>query len=101
MNIINDKKARRMIINNTKQVLKGNTEILKQEFNLEVPKNILNMDNWDFYVFVTEIAYPAMKNVKTTNPEILDVIGKLQACVKAFRHYHREVYYKRPTMFTK
>lgn len=79
-----------MIINNAKQVLKDNAEILKQEFNLEVPKNILNMDNVDFYVFVTDIAYPTMKNVKTANPEILDVIAKLQACVKEFCHYNRE-----------
>lgn len=96
MNTVNDKKAKRMIINNAKQVLKDNAEILKQEFNIEVPKNILNMDNADFYVFVTDIAYPTMKNVKTANPEILDVIAKLQACIKAFCHYHRE--YKSQTL---
>ena len=96
MNTINDKKAKRIIINNAKQVLKDNAEILKQEFNLEVPKNILNMDNGDFYVFVTEIANPIIKDVKTDNPAILDVIGKLQACVKAFYDYHRE--YKAQTL---
>lgn len=96
MNKLNDKKANRMIINNAKQVLKDNAEILKQEFNLEVPKNILNMDNEDFYVFVTEISNPIMMDVKTANPEILDVIAKLQACVKAYCHYHRE--YKEKTL---
>ena len=96
MNAINDKKAKRMIINNAKQVLKDNAEILKQEFHLEVPKNILNMDNEDFYVFVTEVAYPIMKDVKTNKPELIDVIVKLQACVKAFCHYHRE--YKAQTL---
>lgn len=96
MNTVNDKKAKRMIINNAKQVLKDNAEILKQEFNLEVPKNILNIDNEDFYVFVTDVAYPIMKDVKTNKPELIDVIVKLQACVKAFCHYHRE--YKAQTL---
>ena len=96
MNTVNDKKAKRMIINNAKQVLKDNAEILKQEFNIEVPKNILNMDNADFYVFVIDIAYPTMKNVKTANPKILNVIAKLQACTKAFCHYRRE--YKSQTL---
>ena len=85
-----------MIINDTKQVLKDNAEILKQEFNLEILKNILNMDNEDFHVFVTEVANPIMMDVKTANPEILDGIAKLQACVKAYCHYHRE--YKEKTL---
>ena len=37
-----------------------------------------------------------MKDVKTDNPAILDVIAKLQACVKAFYDYHRE--YKAQTL---
>lgn len=90
MNSVNDKKIKRMIINNAKTTLKNNAEALKQNYNLDVPKDILNMDNGEFYIFVTEVAYPIMKGVETTRPEILDVIAKLQACVRAFADYHRE-----------
>ena len=45
MGIRNEKKARREQINYTKSVLKANAEIIKKEFDIEIPKDIMNMDN--------------------------------------------------------
>ena len=90
MNTINDKKERRMIINNTKATLKKNAKTLKQDYNIDVPADILNMENGAFYVFVTDVAYPVMKYAKTTDPEIIDVVAKLQACVRAYKYYNHK-----------
>lgn len=90
MKPINEKKEKRMIINNAKETLKGNAEALKQNYGIVVPKDILNMENGAFYVYITNTVYPVLKDVKTTDPEIMDVIAKVRACVKAFVHYYRE-----------
>ncbi len=84
MNVVNEKKVKSIVINSTKQLLKNNTEILKQEFNLEVPKNILNMENKEFYAFVIDVAHPIMKDVKTNNPELMHIIRNLKGCAKLF-----------------
>ena len=52
--------------------------------NLEVPKNILDMESEDFYLFVMNEAYPIMKDVKSNNPEIIHIIRNLQAYVNQF-----------------
>ena len=90
MNTVNDKKSKRMIIANAKQALKDNAEILKQEFNIEIPKNILNMDNIDFYAFIANTVYPTITNEGWVAQEIGDVVLKLEACIRACKHYYRE-----------
>jgi len=90
MQQINDKKSRRMIINNAKESLKKNAELIKQEFNIEIPKNILNMDNIDFYSFIANTVYPTITNEGWVAQEIGDVVIKLEACIRAYKHYYRE-----------
>jgi len=90
MQQINDKKSRRMIINNAKESLKKNAELIKQEFNIEIPKNISNMDNIDFYSFIANTVYPTITNEGWVAQEIGDVVLKLEACIRAYKHYYRE-----------
>ena len=90
MQQINDKKSRRMIINNAKESLKKNAELIKQEFNIEIPKNISNMDNIDFYSFIANTVYPTITNEGWVAQEIGDVVIKLEACIRAYKHYYRE-----------
>jgi len=90
MQQINDKKTRRMIINNAKESLKKNAELIKQEFNIEIPKNISNMDNIDFYSFIANTVYPTITNEGWVAQEIGDVVLKLEACIRAYKHYYRE-----------
>lgn len=84
MKSVNEKKVKSIVINSTKQLLKNNAELLKQEFNLEVPKNILDMESEDFYIFVINVAHPIMKDVKSNNPDIIHIIRNLQSCVNQF-----------------
>ena len=84
MKAVNEKKVKSIVTNSTKQLLNNNAKLLKQEFNLEVPKNILNMESEDFYVFVIDVAYPIMKDVKSNNTEINHIIRNLQAYVNQF-----------------
>ena len=99
MGIRNEKKARREQINYTKSVLKDNAEIIKKEFDIEIPKDIMNMDNDHFHDFaeklltITEEGWGAQ--------EIGSVVSQLETCMRVYKHYYREVYYKGPTMFTK
>ena len=90
MKQISDKKSNRMIINNTKEVLKKNSALIKQELDIEIPKDILNMDNYDFYVFITDVLYPTINESGLVNTDIADVVCKLKACIKAYSHYYRE-----------
>ena len=90
MQQINDKKSRRMIINNAKESLKKNAELIKQEFNIEIPNNILNMNNIDFYSFIANTVYPTITNEGWVAQEIGDVVLKLEACIRAYKHYYRE-----------
>ena len=84
MKAVNEKKVKSIVTNSTKQLLNNNAKLLKQEFNLEVPKNILDMESEDFYLFVMNEAYPIMKDVKSNNPEIIHIIRNLQAYVNQF-----------------
>ena len=90
MNTVNDKKSKRMIITNAKQALKDNAETLKQEFNIEIPKDIMNMNNIDFYSFIANTVYPTITNDGWISQEIGDVVTKLEACIRAYKHYYRE-----------
>ena len=90
MNTVNDKKSKRMIIKNAKESLKKNAELIKQEFNIEIPKNILNMDNIDFYSFIANTVHPTITNEGWVAQEIGDVVSKLEACIRACKHYYRE-----------
>lgn len=64
-----EKKSRRMVIQYTKQMLKKNAELLKENYNIDIPKDIMNMDNLDtpkdinsnkvdFKTFITKKVYP-------------------------------------------
>lgn len=85
----NDKKAKRIIINNTKESLKKHAEVIEQEFNIEIPKDIMNMDNAVFYVFVKNTLQTIAEEGWVAE-EIGDVVFKLEACIRAYRHYDRE-----------
>ena len=67
-----------MIINNAKQVLKDNAEILKQEFNLEVPKNVLNkMDDETFDLFIKyHLATCERQELIGASAHTLDILKK-------------------------
>ena len=97
MGIRNEKKARREQINYTKSVLKDNTEIIKKEFDIEIPKDIMNMDNGSFYFFAKKLLTTITKEGCVAQ-EIGGVVSQLETCMRAYKHYYREV---RPSMFTK
>lgn len=100
MGIRNEKKARREQINYTKSVLKDNAEIIKKEFDIEIPKDIMNMDNDHFHVFAEKLLTTITEEGWVAQ-EIGSVVSLLENCMRVYKHYYREVYYKGPTMFTK
>jgi len=62
-----DRKHDRIIVNHTKEVLKEYAELLKERFDIDVPKNIVNMRNGDFLDYISKI-YSVIKE-KGFNPE--------------------------------
>lgn len=100
MGIRNEKKARREQINYTKSVLKDNAEIIKKEFGIEIPKDIMNMDNDRFHDFAENLLATITEEGWVAQ-EIGSVVSLLENCMRVYKHYYREVYYKGPTMFTK
>ncbi|MBQ8431076.1 MAG: hypothetical protein IJX26_04000 [Clostridia bacterium] len=100
MGIRNEKKARREQINYTKSVVKNNAEIIKAEFDIEIPKDIMNMDNDRFHDFAEKLLTTITEEGWVAQ-EIGSVVSQLETCMRVYKHYHREVHYKGPTMFTK
>lgn len=96
----NEKKSRRNIISYTKLVVKENAEIIKKEFDTEIPKDIMNMNNDRFHDFAENLLTIITKEGWVAQ-EIGIVVSQLETCMKVYEHYHREVYHKEPTMFTK
>ena len=80
------KKLRRIKIEETKEVLKKYEELLKQEFNIVVPKNIMNMDYLNLRVFVRNTLETIVEKGWDSD-EISKVVIKLDICMKAFRYY--------------
>ena len=95
MGIRNEKKARREQIHYTKSVLKNNAEIIKKEFDIEIPKDIMNMDNDSFYVFAEKLLTTITEEGWVAQ-EIGGVVARLETCMRAYKHYHRE--YKAQTL---
>ena len=84
----NEKKSRRSIISHTKSVLKDNAEIIKQEFLIEIPKDIMNMGNDQFYTFVENLL-TTMTEEGWVAQEIGIVVSQLESCVRAYEQYYR------------
>ena len=97
MGIRNEKKARREQINYTKSVLKNNAEIIKKEFDIEIPKDIMNMDNDHFHDFAEKLLTTITEEGWVAQ-EIGSVVSQLETCMRVYKHYHRAVYYKGPTL---
>ena len=93
----NEKKSRRNIISQTKSVVKENAEIIKKEFDVEIPKDIMNMDNDRFHDYAENLL-TSITAEGWVAQEIGNVVSQLERCMKVYKHYHRDVYYKGPTM---
>ena len=90
MRIRNEKKARREQINYTKSVLKNNAEIIKKEFNIEIPKDIMNMDNDRFHVFAEKLL-TIITEKGWVAQEISSVVSQLESCMRVYRKYSHYV----------
>ena len=88
MGIRNEKKARREQINYTKSVVKNNAEIIKAEFDIEIPKDIMNMDNWDFQNFAQNLLTTITEEGWVAQ-EIGSIVSQLESCMRIYRKYYR------------
>ena len=84
------KKVRRNIITYTKEMLKEKAELLNQDFNIEIPKDIINMDNLDFAEFVERI-HAVIIEQDNNKIEIVSLVDQLERCIKAYRYYHYNI----------
>ncbi len=84
----NEKASRREIIAYTKSVLKDNADIINKEYSIVIPKNIMNMDNGNFSVFVEHLL-TMMTKEGWVAPEIGIVVTQLEACNRIYRDYNR------------
>ena len=60
----------------------------------------MNMDNGSFYAFAENLLTTITEEGWVAQ-EIGSVVAQLESCMRVYKHYHREVCYKGPTMFTK
>lgn len=86
----NEKKSRRNIIHYTKSVLKDNIEIIKKEFDIEIPKEIMNMDNDHFHIFAENLLTTITEEGWVAQ-EIGTVVSQLETCARIYRNYYRYV----------
>lgn len=84
----NEKASRREIIAYTKLVLKNNADIIYKEYSIVIPKNIMNMDNGSFSVFVENLL-TLMTKEGWVAPEIGSVVSQLESCNRIYRDYNR------------
>ena len=90
MNQINQKKATRNRINYTKSVLKENALIIKEKLNIEIPKDVMNMTNGQFYGFIKK-TFGKISNVDLVDEEIKPIVLDINFCLNyVFARYWSE-----------
>lgn len=90
MKPFNDRRSPRILIDYAKLVLKENSNLLKQDCNIEIPSDIFYMEQENLYTFITKDVYPIIKRHGSNIPQINFIISELSKFINMYQHYYGE-----------
>lgn len=91
MKPFNDRRSPTVLINYVKLVLRGNSNLLKQDCNIQIPSDIIYMEKENLYTFITKDVYPTIKEYGSNIPQINFIISELSKFISMYQHYYGEV----------
>ena len=86
----NDRRSPTVLINYVKLVLRGNSNLLKQNCNIQIPSDIIYMEKENLYTFITQDVYPTIKEHGSNIPQINFIITELSKFISMYQHYYGE-----------
>ena len=90
MKPFNDRRSPRILISHTKLVLKENSNLLKQDCNIQIPSDIIYMEQENLYTFITKDVYPIITEQGSNIPQINFIISELSKFINMYQHYYGE-----------
>lgn len=88
MKPFNDRRSPRILIDYAKLVLKENSNLLKQDCNIQIPSDIFYMEQENLYTFITKDVYPTIKEHGSNIPQINFIISELSKFISMYQHYY-------------
>ena len=90
MKPFNDRRSPRILIDYAKLVLKENSNLLKQDCNIQIPSDIFYMEQENLYTFITKDVYSIIKEQGSNTPQINFIISELSKFISMYQHYYGE-----------